>query len=107
MKKIPFTPQTLLFGLFLFPFLLALSLPAASRAQEKKGTASVKLTPSPTPHMSAAGDDEMTAAQPTPTKGAKKTFTWFFKNGCNCAQCRAFRQSQLEEQERLKNDFQP
>jgi hypothetical protein len=107
MKKIHFLPQALLWGLLLVPFLLVLSLPTVSKADAGKGLASVKLTPSPTPKISVSADDEVVIAEPTPVKGAKKTFTWFFKNGCNCAQCRAFREKQLEEQERLKNNFQP
>jgi hypothetical protein len=41
------------------------------------------------------------------TPGVKKDFKWFFKYGCSCAQCKAFQQQQIDEQERLKNNFQP
>ena len=47
---------------------------------------------------------------PTPavkTTGVKKDFKWFFKNGCNCPQCKAFKQQQADDQERLKNNFLP
>jgi len=41
------------------------------------------------------------------TTGVKKDFKWFFKNGCNCPQCQAFKQQKTDDQERLKNNFLP
>ncbi len=61
---------------------------------------------------SALGTPSISPTSNSAPKAAKKkkplkTFEWYFKNGCNCAQCQAARQKQQENEERLKENFTP
>jgi len=79
----------------------------AQQTKKAKKKAAPRATPafSPTPAPSVS-DDPLPTVTPGPS-GAHKTFTWYFKNGCNCPQCKAFRQQQQEAEDRRKNLFQP
>ena len=85
------------------PFPGSLAKPA--KKVKKKPALLAVPTPSPTSGQ-AALRDEIPTVTPDPTE-IPKTFNWYFKKGCNCPQCRAFRKNQEEENERLKNNFQP
>ena len=83
--------------------------PGSLAKQAKKTRKKAALSPTPTPSPTsgqAFGEDEIPTMTPNPTE-VPKTFNWYFKKGCNCPQCRTFRKQQAEEQERLKNNFQP
>lgn len=71
------------------------------RAQVTTGPSTSKTIPSITATPSSVKTPVVETVM------VKKDFKWFFKNGCNCPQCRAFRQQQLDDQQRLKDNFQP
>ena len=96
--------------------ILALVLASAYPAQAGSGKPGPHAAPT-TPVMSApASSGTGVSADNKPVETAKtgvkkkktlKTFEWYFKNGCNCAQCQAQRKRMREEQEHLQNTFQP
>jgi hypothetical protein len=99
-------------GLAFCLWLVALSLPSKAWPQtavkpSPQTTPASKPAPSLTP-MAAADSATGNLENKSAKKGKQvKTFEWYFKRGCDCPQCKAFRERQKEAEERQKDLFQP